>query len=576
MKKLKEYFLKISKIIKENIFLIFILLFAFFVRFYGIDFGYPFNVRLIWDETNGITTLMDFIQTRNIFEISSQYPILLPFIYFPVVIVRIIYLALREGIFNVFELKEYFVQNGIGNLYIVIRWYAVFFGTATVYVIYKIYRMISSNKLSAYYAATAYAFSLVPLVMSHWGKAHNGMIFFLVLSLFFIIKFEKNKTLNYFYLSLIFSSLSFSIHYIGVASFIFPILGFIFNRNKFNLSTVFKSVFVSTPIVLFFYITSYSGIISMIRNVSESYCSNAGAIGLFSLGKYERFYYVFRDISYIEPVFLSLFILIIIIKFRKIFKNINYRYILLGFLFYYFLMITVISGPEVSRWLLVFLVLLVPFAAANFSDFLIDKKINKRFVNLILVLLILPSIFVSAKWLTLLNNNTLIETTDWIENELRKDEVVYSFSYDLTTQLSYDAALFHKNENSIKSSDKINYIIENRDKFENIGSDLFFDVGNNRYENLGGGETKYIIVDYWTAGEEGKRTMIRTRKRTEEVLYEVRKYHDIKLVKTFYPTKNKNLINSGVGDYINNPLKWRTLLQLEKSGPFVEVYEVLN
>jgi hypothetical protein len=561
--------------IRKNKILLSIIVLSFLIRIYGIGLGYPHNINIIWDETNGMTYLLDIIQTRDFIGTSSQYPVLLPLLYFPLLALRLLFLAVKEGFYSVVDLKNYLIEFGIGNIYIIIRWYGVFFGTATVYFIYKIYRIIFENKFSAYAAALTYSLSIVPVAMSHWGKTHNALVFFLVLSLYYILKFEKTKFLKYYYWSLVFSVLSFCSHYMGVSAFIFPFLGIIFNLDKFNFKKIIKSIFISLPLIAIFYGATWKGVVSMINNQLDNYYSKTGFSGLFEVGKFERFYYVFRDSFYIEPVFIFLFILLLLFNLKKYLKSKYERYVIIGIFFNYLLMITVIVGPGLSRWLLTFLVLSAPFAAGVVANYL-WKKINHKYAVVAVILLLLPSFIFSLSWLKIVKNHTLIETSEWLQLNMNKKQAVYSFNYELMAPLSYEAALYSRNINNVYDSDKVNYILEHKDKFENAGINLFYDNAHNRYEELGGEKTEFLAIYYWFSGESEERTMLTTKKSAYETLDKIREFHNIELVKIFYPSENKDLIKNGIDDYINNPRHWKTLLMLEKSGPFVEIYRVLN
>src|SRR4030043_1211861 len=208
--------------LKKNIYIIFILAIGFFIRWYGIYFDYPFGTNNIWDEIYSMVYLLDALEYKNFFITSYNYPLLLPWMYLPTLIIRLGYIALSHGIFNLNELKEFLIAGGIGQVYIIVRWYSVVFGTATIWLLYKIYSLIFKNKISLYFLSAAYAISLVPVFLSHWGKAHSIMVFFLVLSLYFILQFEKEKNLKYFYWSAIAGACSISIHYIGISAAIFP------------------------------------------------------------------------------------------------------------------------------------------------------------------------------------------------------------------------------------------------------------------------------------------------------------------------------------------------------------------
>lgn len=111
-----KYINKILEIIKDNYIIIFIILIAFFIRWIGIYFDYPYRAEYIWDEGYQMKYLINVIEEKNLFAKSSGDPVLLAFLYFPILIFRIIYIAIREGIYNMNELKGHF-RNFIKKFY---------------------------------------------------------------------------------------------------------------------------------------------------------------------------------------------------------------------------------------------------------------------------------------------------------------------------------------------------------------------------------------------------------------------------------------------------------------------------
>lgn len=555
---------KIIDLLKNNYPIIAIIALAFSFRWYGIYFDYP-RTNFIWDETYDMSYLMNLLDERKMFSdnFTSSYPTLLPMLYLPVTILRMIYIALMNGLDSVSAFKNHVIEYGMGEIYVVSRWYAVIFGSATVLLIYKIYSRILKNKLSAHYAALAYSFSLIPVFLSHWGKHHSAMVFFFTLSLFFILKFEQDKKQKYFYLSAMAAALSFSTHYVGVSAAIFPLLGFVFNRRILNLKSVFGGVGLYSVIALFFYLLNYKGILWMFRDVTENYYGKNNYSGIMPTGTLERFYYVFRDSFMVEPIFIAIFAILIIFGLKKLFKNNLTRYIIAGLAFNYFLMITIIVGPKMTRWLLVFITLSAPLAAGYFAEYLLGRNIKKVAIYFLLGLVLIPNIFFSVRWLMLLRNNTYVEAGAWIENNVASNQIIYSFDNVLSIPLSYEAAVWNKEFNNMTDLKKMNYIIEHKDYFQSKGVNLMYDKNYNRYEKLAGKETQYLVVTYGKSGDK------------EKIISKLQTYHQLELVQFFYPTKNAKLTEADLEDYLNNPTSLTGLLYLRGSGPFVEIYKII-
>lgn len=538
-----------------------VLCLAFLIRWSGIYFDYP-GVNFISDEVHNISFILKVAEAKSLNVNVSVYPALLSFLYFPVVILKIGYTALAEGLLGVDALKAYFLP-GMGRLYVIGRWYSVFFGTATVFLIYKTHRLLFKNYASALSASAVWAFSLVPVYLSHWGKVHSALVFFVMLALYFALRFEKTKNVRSFYLSVLAASAAFSVHYAGIAVAVFPALGFVMNRRALKINSGVMAAAVYGLMALFFYLINFTGVKEMVRSTLIDYYG-ANEYSLYSVGAAERFYYVFRDAFRLEPVWVLLFGIIFCFNFRSFFKDRRRRYILAGLAASYLLMISFVTAPGISRHLATFLALTIPFAAGFTVEWLLARHVHSRLVFAVAILLIVPSAIVSLKWVSLLKAHTRLEAKTWLVSQVKKDEIVYSFDNYLDAPLSYNAARWHQQTNQVYDSAKINYIIANEEKFLHSGVNLFYDLYEERYEHLGGERTKYIVLSYWQTAE------------GEKLVNTLARYHEIRLVGSFYPTADTDLAQRGIVDYINNPIDWKTLFQLKKAGPFVEIYEIVH
>ncbi len=538
------------------------------MRWYGIYFDYPYT-NFIWDESYNISYLFDLIlqKTFLVNPPSSTYPTLLPLFLLPLAALRLIYLGIVNGIHSIDGLKQYLIINGFGQVYIMARWLSVFFGTATVYLIYAIINKVTKRKDTALYTALVYSFSLVPVYLSHWGKHHITMVFFVILSLYLSLWYEESKNKKYFYFSVLAAAAAFSVHYIGITAIIFPFWSWWLNKKNFDLKLIVKNILIYLAIVLIFYLTNFYGIKKMVVDIMSYYYAANNWQGIIPTGRWERFYYVWRDSLLIEPVFISLFFLFFW-KYKKIIKqNILWSYLFIGIGFNYLLMITIVVGAHLSRWLLTFISLVVAIAAANLFDWLRDKNWHKSVKILLAGLVVIPSIYFSVHWLGLLNKNTSLEALEWLNTNVKNDEYVYSFMVEFAAPLSVDSMKWNYDHNSrFKLQRKVQYVLENPVEFKNKpGLNVMYDDYNNRYQELAGVKTKYLIISG------GKNLDI------EKVRTEVSKYHRLLLIKSFYPTDNQAILEKGLdNEYLNSPEKLTTLFYLNKSGPLLDVYKVLD
>ena len=126
--------------LKHNYILAGIILFGFSLRFYGVYFDYP-SVNFIWDEIYNISHLLEIMTHKSIFlqYFSFSLSVFLTFLYIPAVILKIVYIGIVNHLTNLNEIKNSILINGVGQIHIIARWYSVFFGTATIYLIYKIF-----------------------------------------------------------------------------------------------------------------------------------------------------------------------------------------------------------------------------------------------------------------------------------------------------------------------------------------------------------------------------------------------------------------------------------------------------
>lgn len=575
---LKQLLLLIKKIFnffKTNLLLVIILVIGFIYRFYGIYFDFPAGINAIWDETVNMVYIFDLLSYKTLLVSSGPYSAFMPMLYFPAVVLKLVYLMAVNHLPSVDSLVNFLTLNGMGHILVVLRWYSVFFGVASIYLIYLISNFLFKNKISGYFSAAAYAASLVPVVMAHWAKVHVPMVFFLLLALYFVLKFEEKKDNKLLYLSSLFSGLAVCVHWIGISAFIFPFLAIIFNWRDINKKVILKTFFIALISVLIFYLINIVGVSKMFfRDMGR--ISDNGFGGMFPVGIRERFTFVFFRSFMVEPVFISLLAVIILIKAKKLWQNVYIRYVLSGLAFNYLLMSTIFAAPSLIRYLLAFITLAIILSSGLIASYLTSAKLNKFFIAAIFIFLLLPGAYFSYRFDRILNHHTSRDAVNWLEENLKPDEIAYSFDLYIDAPLSYEAVKFQVDQNKLGNSKKYNYIIKHKEKYINHGVNLFYDIGNNRFKDLGGTGTRYVIISYWEAGSKNKEEMVTSRKMAYEILDKIRAFHKLEPATAFYPTDNKQLIAVGVMDYMNNPLNLLPLAYLEKSGPTTEIYKIVN
>jgi len=548
---------RFDNFLKNNNILILILLLAFSLRFYGIYFDYPGGINHVWDETYNLMQLFDIIETKNLFSsISSPYPALLTIMYIPVLAVRVLYLMLVNDLSSLADLKDFVIQNGMGSLYIIVRWYSVVFGTAAVFMIYKVFAYIYGEKRIASLTALTSTVSVIPVFLSHWGKSHSAMILFLLLALYYSLKYEKEKNSNHFFLSAFFAGCSISVHYIGLSAIIFPVLNLIFNYKEIGWKNIAKTSFIGLITILVFYGANFNGVKNMFVYVNTNYYAATNYSGLFQISLFDRLTYLFSDSWRIEPFLTSLAIVSILLGWRLFWSDKLLRYVIIGISFNYLLMITIIVGPDNVRWLAVFMSLSFPLSIAWLHHVLAGRKF-KHYAVIIPLFFLIPSLSYVIKWDLIVNRNTSVEAAEWAKSSIGNDEWLYSFSDNIDMPLSYESATWNK-QNNRYSTKKIEHIINNKTRGYNIA----FDHGNGRFNDFGGLMTDYVLIS--SSHDFSKNYQL---KRMEL-------YHKLELIKSFQPRSDDATIN--IGDQINNPNKFFDIFHFESGGHYIDIYKIIK
>ncbi|MEA3449830.1 MAG: glycosyltransferase family 39 protein [Patescibacteria group bacterium] len=540
--------------IKKNYLLIIILILAFAVRLYGIYFDFP-ATRYIYDETYEISYIVKALAQGTIYpDVTLQYSFFLAILYLPFVVLKLLFIMLREGIYNLPELKEYMILYGMGELMIITRWFSVLFGTASVYLSYLLGKLIW-NKKSALLIALGFAFSFVSVFLSHWGRRHIIMAFFILLTLYFVLRFQKNKNKKWFYYSNLSASLAIASHYLGINALIFPLAGYLMNRKEVKLKDLMNNIFIYIISFVLFYVANWNGFVWMIKANLGGHYAEGSLASLSSIGTFERFYFLFRDLFFISPLIVILGALALF-SVKKIWQNKLSRYIIFAFLFNYLIMIFLVASPHNTRWLIVFSVYLTILAFGCFGDYIFRRIKSLILVYILVAIILLPGVFISLKYGYLLNQNTRVEAQAWIQNNIKRENKIYSFDYIVDLPLSVAAAKWQTEENKVNST-KNKYILDNQDKLDSHGYNLFYDFGKKRYETLGGEDTAYVLLSYNNANNK------------KNIIDGLNKYYQLEPVKTFFPGSDID-----TGDSVNNPNNIFKLFKLNKSGPYIEIYKI--
>ncbi len=220
------------------LFMIFILLVGFFLRFYKLDWGeglytHPDEYHI----TTSVSQLVFPTQMHPHFFSYGTGTIYL--IYFTQQIINFISSTFNFQPFGFpFDRLRAGAQGELStfNSFILGRFYSALFSTLTILIVYKICRSFMERRF-AYLAALLAALTPGLIQQAHFATPESALTFFLFGSLLFIIKFLKQNKFLYLALASIFLGFALGVK-ISSTVFLFPILAGIiikFVRKPFRL-----------------------------------------------------------------------------------------------------------------------------------------------------------------------------------------------------------------------------------------------------------------------------------------------------------------------------------------------------
>jgi hypothetical protein len=204
--------IKISRKLRNNSFLIVVLLCAAIVRIWGIDFGLP-NTNCRPDEDQIVSIISS--PSRNFHPVIFNYPSLYKYINFFFYGLYFI-LGLFTGKYR--SLPDFIQEVTVTNykdLYLINRLLSASFGIATVLICYAIAKRLFDKK-TAIISAFFLSFAYLHVRDSHFGTVDVPMVFFMMCSMFFIIKSYENNLIKNYILAGVFAGLATSTKYSGI------------------------------------------------------------------------------------------------------------------------------------------------------------------------------------------------------------------------------------------------------------------------------------------------------------------------------------------------------------------------
>lgn len=411
-------------ILNKNILLILIVLIAFILRLYNLDFQSAWFDELftlnISNPNQPLSTLIKEVNERDNF----------PYIYF--ILIR-------------------FLTSIFGYSVYVARFFSVVFGVLSVYMIYKLAKELI-NKEVGLYAAFILAFNEFSLYLSQEARPYTYYLFSVLLAYYGFVKFVKNVNLRNSIFYGIFAGVLLNSNFFGVINIFTQIITiliiFIFVNNKERINLL-KYSLLSGIIAFIMFIPNYK-ILLKLTSFESGWIpaptnNTISTLLLEILGNFELTGFIFL----IMFVFLlnSLFKKDIKSSFLDFIRDNNYfAFFILSIWIIGFLIVVILksyldTSVMVSRYFISILpVLIISFAIGlNF----INEKIIRLFSISTLIILTTINLFVIKGFYTSPIKTQFREVAEFVKSNNIKNERIFT-----NTKYWFD---FYLNNNKVKS-----------------------------------------------------------------------------------------------------------------------------
>lgn len=216
-------------------------MFAFMIRFNGLNFGLPY--LYLPDELNVMNSVMHMLATGDLNPHRFTHPnsfvmYLLAILYAIILAVYLIYCFLLGYTHNLIDLKQ-LVRNNPIFFYFIGRLLMVFFAVITIYLVYLIAKKLFNRSVGI---LASFCLAIAPLHIKHarFIRPDITTTMLVMFSIYFLLEyFEQNKNTKLLVLSSLFAGFSIATKYVS-GIIIFPILIYclIKDAKEKNLLTV--------------------------------------------------------------------------------------------------------------------------------------------------------------------------------------------------------------------------------------------------------------------------------------------------------------------------------------------------
>jgi len=432
-----QYFLNSFK---KNWILFLIIVLGASLRLFGITYNLPLSSP-VGDEVRLVSGSLKMLSQGSFipdFAHGSYFP-LLYYLFIPGLLIYALFLLLFSDINSLIGIKDSVILS-LGSWLIVGRLISVILGVASIYLLYLIAQKLFNDKNISLIAALIFALSPLNVALSHFGRVWTPQLFFILLALYFCLKFFINSGGKITYKRLLIIAililLSFATNLIGALSYILFLLILLIFYFQLQIKYFFR--FLISKKSLFFHLLLLGGIfLTLFLSKSSLITYGLGFRLLVSPGseKVASWVGTIWDVNLLHRIGLSLsflwqfetiVFLLFIPAFWLIYKNHRKSFY---FLLFSFLIFFISLGPPIlhsTRPRYIFLSFPFLFISVAYLINIYFKKIARKSVLLSLlfiIILISPVLFINLKYDYLLHKNgTKLTLYNWIENNLQPDE----------------------------------------------------------------------------------------------------------------------------------------------------------
>jgi len=454
---------KIKSSTRVWIFVALLTVVAFLLRYWGKDFGLPYFFMADEPSPHIINSIgvLKVSSLKEFFLVNvSLYPRL--FWYIVALFYKLCMLSGFPVGFPVqipatsdwFQMMSFISKNstfflGVG------RFVVVFFGSATVPLLYYLGKLFKSEK-TGLIAASVLTFTFLHVKDSHYLYLDVTATFFVVSFFVFLCLFIIRKRTVYFLLASVFSGVSIGIKYHLVFLLIPLFLAYTFvsiKNNRGVIRNIFNPLFWAGIVLLIFFIflgnplpfINLIQFLNEIRNQSATFSSGQmGLTGSFLYYLYRfKFTVVFEPLTYnslIGDMGIIILVLSIIGMFYSLVKTDFLRISLASFVIPFYLFNELQAIKPVR-----FLIPIMPCIIIFMSVFLVEVserlKLKKYILLILCVLILLPSAVRVIRFDYLISNkDTRVYAMEWISENIPIDKVItfYEHSWANPPQVGHD------------------------------------------------------------------------------------------------------------------------------------------